>query len=146
MGPVSLKHSLHRWEAPHASTDKGPFWLKDIMKLSDQFRGIASATVGPGDTIMLWEDVWNDHFLTAELPRLFSYAKDKQITLAQFMLNPEIHQHFYTPLSQQVDEELCQLNQIIDQTQQNQQGKDTWGYIWGNSTPLIGTMLSSLNS
>jgi hypothetical protein len=85
-------------KAPHASTGKGSFWLKDIMKLSDRFRGIATATVGPGDTIMLWEDVWNGHYLKAELPRLFSYAKDKQITLAQFMLNPEIQQHLYTTL------------------------------------------------
>jgi hypothetical protein len=44
--------------APHALIAKWFFWLKDTMKLCDQFRGFATTTVGSGDTIMLWEDVW----------------------------------------------------------------------------------------
>jgi hypothetical protein len=73
--------------------------------------------------------------ITSQLsyPDSSPYAKDKQITLAQFMLNLEVQQHLCTPLSQQAAEELCQLNEIIVQSQQNQQGKDIWGYIWGNT-------------
>jgi hypothetical protein len=36
----------------HATTQKGSFWIRDVMKLCDHFMGIASATVGPGDTVL----------------------------------------------------------------------------------------------
>jgi hypothetical protein len=96
-------------------------------------RGIATATVGPGDTALLWTDVWNGHCLTNDLPRLFTFARNKQITLAQYIHNPDV---FHTPLSQQAANELWQLNQLIEQAQQNQQEKDVWGYIWGCESNL----------
>jgi hypothetical protein len=37
-------------QIPHVSAERGSFWFKDIMKFCDHFRGIASATIGPGDT------------------------------------------------------------------------------------------------
>jgi hypothetical protein len=70
-------------KAPHGSRGKGSFWLRDLMKLSVHFRGIASATTGPGDTVLLWEDVWNGHYLSNELPRLFSFARNKKVSIAQ---------------------------------------------------------------
>jgi hypothetical protein len=85
----------------HLATQKGSFWLKDVMKLNDRFRGIASANTGRGDTVLLWEDVWNGHFLMHELPQLYSFVKQKKSSLTQFMLNPDIHHNFHTPLSEQ---------------------------------------------
>jgi hypothetical protein len=41
-------------EVSHASSPKGSFWWKDILKLCDIFRGIASCKVGSGDTILFW--------------------------------------------------------------------------------------------
>jgi hypothetical protein len=72
------------------------------------------------------------HFFSNELPRLFSFAKNKQITLAQFTSNSDVHHNFHTPLSEQAANELLQLHIIIEETQQNQLEKDVWGYIWGN--------------
>jgi hypothetical protein len=40
-------------EIPHVS-EKESFWFRDIMKHCDHFRGIASAMIGPGDTVLLW--------------------------------------------------------------------------------------------
>jgi hypothetical protein len=39
-------------EVPHASGPKGSFWWKDILKLCDTFRGIASCKVGSGDAVL----------------------------------------------------------------------------------------------
>jgi hypothetical protein len=50
-------------EIPHATTDRGSFWWKDLLKLCDAFRGIATCQVGNGTTVMLWSDVWNDLLL-----------------------------------------------------------------------------------
>jgi hypothetical protein len=37
--------------------DKGSFWWRDILKLVDLFRGIASCKVGDGTTVLFWSDV-----------------------------------------------------------------------------------------
>jgi hypothetical protein len=50
-------------EIPHASKDRGSFWWRDVLKLVDQFRGIAACTVGDGRSVLFWLDVWNGHFL-----------------------------------------------------------------------------------
>jgi hypothetical protein len=39
-------------EIPHATKDKGSFWWRDILKLSDEFRGIAKCKIGNGTTVM----------------------------------------------------------------------------------------------
>jgi hypothetical protein len=70
--------------------------------------------------------VWNGHFLTNELPRLHSFARNKHISLAQFLSSPDVQQNFYTPLSQQALQKLTQLEQMIDEAQQTQLGKDVW--------------------
>jgi hypothetical protein len=58
------------------------------MKYVEHFRGVASASTGPCDTVLLWEDVWNGHFLANELPRLYSYGRNKINSVAQFMGHP----------------------------------------------------------
>jgi hypothetical protein len=83
-------------QIPHATTEKGSFWLKDVMKFCDHFRGMSSPTVGSGDTVLLWADVWNGHYLMNEIPRLYSFARNK-ISLAHYMNNPDIHHNFHTP-------------------------------------------------
>jgi hypothetical protein len=56
-------------QIPHARTKKGSFWLRDVMEFCDHFRVIASVAVGPGDTVLLWADVWNGHYLINEILR-----------------------------------------------------------------------------
>jgi hypothetical protein len=68
-----------------------------------------------------------------ELPRLYSFAKNKKISIAQYTRNPDIHHNFHTPISQQAVQELQQLNQIITHVQQNQQDNDVLVYIWGST-------------
>jgi hypothetical protein len=76
---------------PHASREKGSFWWRDVLKLVDWLRGIARCRVGDETTVLFWEDIWNDHLLQQEYPRLYSYAKNKQVSVAQFLLNNGIN-------------------------------------------------------
>jgi hypothetical protein len=39
-------------EVPHATRARGSFWWKDVLKLCDAFRGIATCKVGGGDTVL----------------------------------------------------------------------------------------------
>jgi hypothetical protein len=67
-------------EVPHASKDKGSFWWSDVLKLVDQFRGIVACTVRDGTSVLFWSDVWNGRRLQQKFPRLFSFAKNKNIS------------------------------------------------------------------
>jgi hypothetical protein len=84
-------------QIPHASSDKGSFWFRDIMKYSDHFRGVATTTIGQGDTILLWGDVWNGHHLVTKLPRLYSYAKSNRTYVAQYCNNMDVHKKLSYP-------------------------------------------------
>jgi hypothetical protein len=85
-------------EVSHASKNKGSFWWRDVMKLVDLFRGIASCKIGDGSTVLFWMDVWNDHLLHNEFPRLLSFAENKKISVAQFLSNNNIELKFHLPL------------------------------------------------
>lgn len=121
-------------QVQHARVEKGSSWFRDIMKFSDHFRGIAAAKIGQGNTVMRWADVWNDNYLMNTLPRLYSFAKNKNISVAQQINNTSVHEHFHLPLSQKEFEELQSLNQIIYDLQQQEQCGDSWSYISGTST------------
>ena len=46
-------------QVPHATTDRGSFWWRDILKLCDLFRGIVECKIGDGSTVLFWSDLWN---------------------------------------------------------------------------------------
>jgi hypothetical protein len=81
-------------EVPQASKDKGSFWWRDLLKLCDILREIETCKVGDGSIVLFWSDVLNNHLLQNKYPRLYSFAKNKQISVAQFLLNNEIESQF----------------------------------------------------
>ena len=38
-------------EVPHVAADKGSFWWKDLLELCDFFRGVATCTMGDGQSV-----------------------------------------------------------------------------------------------
>jgi hypothetical protein len=102
--------------------------------LVDLYKGIASYKIGDGSTTLFWMDVRNDHLLQNKFSILFSFAKNKTISVAQFLLNNSIKQQFQLPLSIQAFQEYQSMQQIIQQIQITDQARDSWHYIWRNST------------
>jgi hypothetical protein len=86
-------------EIPHAIKDKGSFWWKDTIWLCDDYKVVAKCKVGDGSTVLFWLDVWNDLLLEQKFSRLYSYAKNKNISVAMFILNNRIEDQFHLPLS-----------------------------------------------
>jgi hypothetical protein len=84
-----------------------------VLKLVDWFRGIAKCKVGNETTVLFWEDVWNDHLLQQRFPRLYSFAKNKNIYVAQFLMNNHIDTQFLLPLLDQAFQEYQQMQQLI---------------------------------
>ena len=121
-------------QVPHASTDKGSFWWRDILKLCDLFRGISRCTVGNGSTVLFWSDVWNNNLLQDKFPRLYSYAKNKKISVAKFLTSNTLDSQFHLPLSEQAYQEYLGLQELIQNIQVQEDSKDSWHYMWGNSS------------
>jgi hypothetical protein len=90
--------------------------------------------VGDGSTVLFWYDVWNDLLLQNKFSRLYSYATNRNIFVAQFLLNNHIEEQFHLPLSIQAFQEYQQLQDLIQNLQTSGNDKDIWEYTWGNTT------------
>jgi hypothetical protein len=53
--------------------------------------------------------------IIASFPRLYSFAKNKKISMAQFLLNNEIENQFHLPLFDQAFQQYHQMQQLIQQ-------------------------------
>jgi hypothetical protein len=85
---------------------------------------------------MFWSDVWNDNLLQHKFPRLYSYAKNKKISVAQFLTQNQVQDQFHLPISAQAFQEYEQLQLIIQQLQVSSETKDSWEYIGGGGALL----------
>jgi hypothetical protein len=79
---------------PHSSDLCGSFWWKDVLKLVDNFRGVATVKHGNGNTFLFWRDSWllSGRVFRKSFPRLFSYAWDTDIAVAR--VNEGYHYSF----------------------------------------------------
>jgi hypothetical protein len=120
-------------DIPYASTNRGSFWWRDILKLCDLFRGIANCKVGDGSTVLFCSDLWNENVMQIKFLRLYCFAKNKKISMSQFLLNNSLQSQFYLPLSEQAYHEYQDLQEYIQTIQVEQDTKDSWSYLWGSS-------------
>lgn len=51
------------------------FWWRDVVKLLDQFEGIAHVNIGDGFSVLFWQDLWNGNVFEHVYPELRSFAK-----------------------------------------------------------------------
>lgn len=49
-------NSYYDGVVPQATVMTGSFWWRDVFKLSDTYRVVASAQVNMGDSVMFWLD------------------------------------------------------------------------------------------
>jgi hypothetical protein len=109
--------------------DKGSFWWRYPLKLCDMYGGIAQCAIDNGSTVIFWLDIWNEHLLQQKYPMLYSYAKNKNTLVAQFLHNNIIEEQFHLPLSVQAYQDLHHTIQLI---QISTEDKNKWKYIWGH--------------
>lgn len=123
------KYYLNSDKPPHAHKEKGSFWLKDIFRLIPYFRAFSQVTLGQGNSAFFWKDIWNNRQLEHEFPILFSFAKNKDITIQSFLTAQDLSQKFHLPLSVQAMQEWEGLSDKIQGIQTNI-NPDKWTYSW----------------
>jgi hypothetical protein len=60
---------------PQSKVKKASFWWRDILKLLDKYKGLATVNINNGKSCYLWLDLWNNRVPKYSYPELFSFAK-----------------------------------------------------------------------
>jgi hypothetical protein len=112
---------------------KGSFWWKAMLNLITIFKGISKADIKDGQTILLWQDLWNNNIKSMQMPELFSYSSSPACTVAQAASLHNLYDIFHTPFS---EEAFQQYNLLIQELQEISlsHDKDLWTYIWGSTS------------
>ena len=82
-----------------------------------------------GSSCLFWTDIWNDRLHSTQFPELFSFAKDRHISVQKFLsagkcLNSFIFLSLLKPMTR--------LAFLLEGTHLLQ-GKDVWSHNWGSN-------------
>lgn len=125
--------SYYTESVPHASDTCGSFWWRELMKLSGIYRGITKASVGIGDAVLFWKDLWLDQVLDEAYPRAASFAKSPDSSVHSVLTCSLLDQLFHLPLSIQARDELRQIQFLSAEVRLTTQ-RDSWRCPWGEYT------------
>ena len=116
---------------PSTSNLKGSFWWKDILKLLDSFKGLASANVKDGVTCLFWDDLWLGKVTRIHYPQLFSFARLPDMSINMALSAEGTESLFHFPLSQLAAQQLVEIAENLNSLSDTDE-KDIWTYIWGS--------------
>jgi len=111
---------------------KWSFWWKDVLKLLPIFKDMLSVQIKNGQSCMLWLDKWDEQPLSQRMPELFSFAKNKSISVERAFSENHLSQLFSLPLSHIAFQQMQSLEEMITQSSLVPED-DVWGFRWGTS-------------
>jgi hypothetical protein len=125
----------------------GSFWWRAVFNLSHTFRGITVSHVNDGYSTLFWKDKWLSNINSEEFPRAFSYTKNEDISVRDFLTSNQLSLNFSLPLSPQALDEIRVLQGLAAHIDFSNDTHDTWTYEWGLQTihPVL-TINSSLET
>ena len=114
---------------PITNGRKGSFWWRNCLSFLDEFRSITTCVPADGATAYLWSDKWTENILEYKFPELFSFARDKMITVksARVMITDRVQEMFFLPLSMVAFNQYNDLVRIITDIPTDRD-KDTWKF------------------
>lgn len=110
---------------------KGLFWWRDILKLLHDFKSFSSAQVQNGSTCLFWSDSWIQQPLQLEYPELYSFARNKEISVARVWAIQDLSDLFHLPLSSEAFQQL-QIMQSFKDHFPLTNSQDIWVSQWGD--------------
>ena len=124
-------NSYYGIKVPHMIWNKGSFWWRDIIALSDIFRGISRCTVRTGSSALFWDDPWNEEVGCLTFSNLFSVALDKKQSVQQLSSHP-LEDCFPLALRSQSYEEFLNLEEEISFLNLQDGKGDDWSFLWNS--------------
>jgi hypothetical protein len=112
----------------------GSFWWRDVFSFINDYRSITRCVIGSGDTVLFWKDSWHeDGLLCNQFPRLFSFALDEDVTVADLANSHDLSSKFVLPLSAQAFQELAQIQSYMQGLGADPNALDTRIFPWGST-------------
>ena len=102
------------------------------MKFLPDFKLIASPHVENGESALFWYDTWNNQSLATSAPELFSFAKNKLISVQKAFSQEAFSDLFQLPLSQPAFLQLQDIQHLIESMPLSD-NNDSWLYSWGSN-------------
>ena len=108
-----IRNTYYTSKKPHAADPCGSFWWRDVMQLSDVFRGITRVILRNGSSSLFWKDAWFDSNRDAPLmelfPRAFSFYLNEDEFVVNVLTATDPGMLFHLPLSAQAREEVREI-------------------------------------
>ena len=102
------------------------------MKYLPHFKEMTRVQLQCGSRVLFWQDNRNGQELKSLAPELYSFAKNKLITVQKVRERGDFIQLLYLPISEEAFEQMQQLLQILGSLTITED-KDIWRYIWGEN-------------
>ena len=96
------------------------------MQLAPIYRAITTVTIGDGSSVLFWKDHWLFPSMADEFPRLYSYARDEDVSVQGLLTAASIGASFHLPLSAQAMEELRDMQVAAADVTMTLGSKDSW--------------------
>jgi hypothetical protein len=77
------------------------------------FRGFAACTIGNGQSVLFWKDEWLANMKSECFPRAYSFSRDGDIFVQDFLIASSVSDNFHLPLSPQAMQEVRDLQQLV---------------------------------
>jgi hypothetical protein len=117
---------------PNPDNCKGSFWWRDCISNHNQFKEIFVCKPAMGTTILCWHDKWcNNEILAVKYPQLYSFAKQRRITLQSAVAynQEDIYEMFNLPLSMVAVDQCNQLSVMLtNHYHQEELMNDDWSF------------------
>ena len=96
----------------------------------EPFRAFSVVHIQNGQSCLFWTNKWNQQPLQLQYPKLYSFARDKCITISKLFSHSHIENLFILPLSAEAFNQLQIVQSFIDHfplTEQHDRWKSDWG-------------------
>ena len=103
---------------------------------------MAVVNIQDGSTCLFWFDLWGGQVQNHTYPELFSFAKNKLLSVQKALEVEPFHRMFHLPLSEEAFQQMELLHQLL-QEQYFSDSTDLWHYIWGS--PLFSSKKAYLH-
>jgi len=106
-------------------------------KLLHKFKTFTTVTIEDGQTCFFWTDNWMPQTPAVTAPELYSYAKNKSISVQKAVSSDIFSELFHLPVSQVAVAQMENLQSNL-LTINLSDGKDKWSYTWGSHLFSVG--------